>query len=352
MKKTGSSQIKGNEFSRTVFFAGMIGTEIILWFLMKKFILGYYFWQDKIHDGRLFNYIYIAVGVLNVWFVSERCRKRRLLRLITAGVTPLAAVMSLRWFFLGFITAKILLIIMAAYILFMLFRMIKVVLKKKKIRIIGEGMNNIFTVLTAVSMIGMTGYCLTGMDLTAAPLTGSVTSVAASDDGRSWNLNKDTLKLWKENIYTKLSDEEKKSLFQDTVDLECLYWGIDPVKLEVETYNSETIMGYYVDRYYVISIRKEMFDKPRDEVMNTLLHETHHAYVHKAVQSVDWDDREIEKNKELRVYKELQLYKQGIENYVLPEEDPDLYYNNPIEVAAREYAEEWTWKYIEYIDSI
>ena len=115
-------------------------------------------------------------------------------------------------------------------------------------------MNNIFTVLTAVSMVGMTGYCLTGMDLTAAPLTGSVTSIAASDDGRSWNLNKDTLKLWKENIYTKLSDEEKKRLFQDTVDLECLYWGIDPVKLEVETYNSETIMGYYVDRYYVISI--------------------------------------------------------------------------------------------------
>lgn len=24
----------------------------------------------------------------------------------------------------------------------------------------------------------------------------------------------------------------------------------------------------------------------------------------------------------------------------------------PIEVAAREYAAEWTWKYIEYIDSI
>lgn len=352
MKNTGSSLFKGNEFSSTVFFAGMIGTEIILWFLMKKFILGYYFWQDKIHDGRLLNYIYIAVGVLNIWFVSGRCRKRSMFRMITAGVTPLATVMSLRWFFLGFITAKILLIIMAAYILFMLFRMIKVVLKKKKIRIIGAGMNNIFTVLTVVSMIGMMGYCLTGMDLTAAPLTGSVTSTVASDDGRSWNLNKDTLKLWKENIYTKLSDEEKKRLFQDTVDLECLYWGIDPVKLEVETYNSETIMGYYADKYYVISIRKEMFDKPRDEVMNTLLHETHHAYVHKAVRSVDWDDREIEKNKELRVYKELQLYKQGIENYVSPDEDTDLYYNNPIEVAAREYAEEWTWKYMEYIDSI
>ena len=67
---------------------------------------------------------------------------------------------------------------------------------------------------------------------------------------------------------------------------------------------------------------------------------------------MDWDSREIEKNRELRVYKDLQIYKQGIENYASADEDADLYYNNPIEAAAREYAEEWTWKYIEYIDSI
>ena len=61
--------------------------------------------------------------------------------------------------------------------------------------------------------------------------------------------NRDTLRLWKENIYTDLSDQEKKSLFQDTIILECLYWGIDPVILEVETYKSETLMGYYSDQY-------------------------------------------------------------------------------------------------------
>ena len=352
MKKPGSYLFKENEFSSKIFFAGMAVIMVVSWFLLKKFILGYYFWQEKIHDGGLLHYIYIAVSVLNLWFVSERCRNKSLFRMITAGLTPVAAVMSLRWFFLGFAAAKILLTIMAAYTLFIVFQMIRGVRKKKKARIIGAGLNNILSVLTLVSMVGMAGYCLTGMDLADAPLTGSVNSDIVSDDGRSWNLNKEPLKLWKENIYTELSDEEKKSLFQDTVNLECRYWGIDPVKLEVETYDSEALMGYYVDEYYVISIRKEMFDMPRDEVMNTLLHETHHAYVHKAVQSVDWDDKEIEKNKELRVYKDLQLYKQGIENYVSADEDPDLYYNNPIEVAAREYAEEWTWKYMEYIDSI
>ena len=33
-------------------------------------------------------------------------------------------------------------------------------------------------------------------------------------------------------------------------------------------------------------------------------------------------------------------------------EDYDSYYQNPIEVAAREYAEEWTYRYLEYIDNI
>ena len=128
--------------------------------------------------------------------------------------------------------------------------------------------------------------------------------------------------------------------------------GIDPVILEDETYKSETLMGYYSDQYYTISIREEMFDMLREEVLDTLLHETHHAYVHKAVQSVNWNDKNIEENKELRLYKDLQLYKQGIENYIPADVDPDSYYNNPVEVDAREYAEEWGPKYLQYADSI
>lgn len=350
MRKVGSYLLKENELSRNVFFFGMTGITVALWFLLKKFILGYYFWQDEIRDGVILHYIYIGVGSLNAWFVSEWCRNKSLFRMIMVGLTPLATVMSLRWFFQGFVTAKILLLFMVVCTVYILFQIICFVIKKKRIRIISVGVNNILAVLTVVSMIGMAGYCFTGMDLVSAPSSTLADAAVVSDDGRSWGSNQNILKQWKENIYTELSDEEKKDLFQETINLECQYWGIEPVKLEVETYESETLMGYYVDKYYVISIRKEMFDMPRDEVLNTLLHETHHAYVHKAVQSVDWDDKNIEKNKELRVYKDLQMYKQGIENYVSADVDPDGYYNNPIEVAAREYAEEWTWRYLEYIE--
>ena len=97
-----------------------------------------------------------------------------------------------------------------------------------------------------VSMIGMSGYCLMRMDLVDIQTVGAI---VASDDGRPWDSNRDTLRLWKENTYTDLSDQEKKSLFQDTIILEYLYWGIDPVILEVEAYKSETLMGYYSDQY-------------------------------------------------------------------------------------------------------
>ena len=341
--------VKESEFSSAIFPIGVIGLTLVLGIMLKKYILGYYFWLDEIHNGTLFFYTYIIVGSLNAWFVSDRCRNKSLLRMLTAGLTPIAVVMSLRWFFSGFVTARLLMLFMIICSAYIVFQIVTNFLQKKKFRIISIGINKWLSVLTMVSMIGMSGYCLTGMDLVDIQTVGSI---VASDDGRSWDSNRDTLRLWKENIYTDLSDQEKKSLFQDTIILECLYWGIDPVILEVETYKSETLMGYYSDQYYTISIREEMFDMPREEVLDTLLHETHHAYVHKAVQSVDWNDKNIEENKELRLYKDLQLYKQGIDNYIPADVDPDSYYNNPIEVAAREYAEEWGPKYLQYADSI
>lgn len=264
-------------------------------------------------------------------------------------MTPLGAVLTLRWLFSGFITPKLLIAVMITYSVFIAFQTIRIIMKKKKLRVIGRALNNILAALSVISIIGMWGYCLTGMDTADEP---AASSIKMAEDGELWDSNQDMLKLWKEDTYTNLSDEEKKNLFQQLIDLECTYWGIEPVKLVVEEYESETLMGYYVDEEHIISIREEMFDLPREEVINTLLHETHHAYVHKLMESVDLRDKNIEKNKNLRIYKELYKYKEGIENYISAETDYDSYYNNPIEVAAREYAEEWTVNYLNYIDRI
>ena len=349
MRKIRNLLFTENAFSATIFPFGMMAIMVIVWMLMKRFIFGYFIWQDEVHSGVFLHYIYVAVGILNAWIVDDWCKNRSIIRMAVAGVTPLAAVLTLRWLFSGFITPRLLIAIVITYCIFIVFQTIRIIAKKKKLRVIGRGLNNILTVLSVISIIGMSGYCLTGMDRVDEPAASSIT---VAGDGELWDSNQDMLKLWKEDTYAELSDEEKKNLFQQLIDLECTYWGIEPVGLVVEEYDSETLMGYYVDEGYTISIREEMFNLPREEVINTLLHETHHAYVHELVESVDWGDNNVEKNKNLRIYKELYKYKEGIENYISAETDYDSYYNNPIEVAAREYADEWTGNYLNYIDRI
>lgn len=349
MRKIRELLFTENEFSAAVFPFGMMAIMGIVWMLMKGFIFRYFIWQNEIHSGVFLNFIYVAVGVLNSWIVDDWCKNRSIIRMVTAGVTPLGTVLTLRWLFSGFITSKLLIAVMITYSVFIAFQTIRIIMKKKKLRVIGRALNNILATLSVISIIGMWGYCLTGMYTADEP---AASSIKMAEDGELWDSNQDMLRLWKEDTYTDLSDEKKKTLFQQLIDLECAYWGIEPVKLVVEEYESETLMGYYVDEDHIISIREEMFGLPREEVINTLLHETHHAYVHKLMESVDLRDKNIEKNKNLRIYKELYKYKEGIENYISAETDYDSYYNNPIEVAAREYAGEWTVNYLNYIDRI
>lgn len=349
MRKIRELLFMENEFSAAVFPFGMMAIMGIVWMLMKGFIFRYFIWQNEIHSGVFLNFIYVAVGVLNAWIVDDWCKNRSIIRMAAAGVMPLGTVLTLRWLFSGFITPKLLIAVMITYSVFIAFQTIRIIMKKKKLRVIGRALNNILAALSVISIIGMWGYCLTGMDTADEP---AASSIKMAEDGELWDSNQDMLRLWKEDTYTDLSDEKKKTLFQQLIDLECAYWGIEPVKLVVEEYESETLMGYYVDEDHIISIREEMFGLPREEVINTLLHETHHAYVHKLMESVDLRDKNIEKNKNLRIYKELYKYKEGIENYISAETDYDSYYNNPIEVAAREYAEEWTVNYLNYIDRI
>lgn len=349
MKKMKAFILKENEFSSAGFWYGAAVIMIALNILMNKILFGHFFWQDEIHNGIMFRYIYLVVGALAIWFVPDWCRNRSFLRMLIVGITPATVVMSLRWFFSGYVIAGVLLAFMVVYSACIIYQIIRSLMQKKKIEIIGKGFSKLLEVLGVVSIIGMTGYCLTGMNMVDANTVGAIVS---ADDGHLglWGSNRNTLKLWKEDIYCGLSDKEKEKLFQDTVTLECQYFGIDPVKVEVEELEPETVMGYYSDDFYTITIRKEMFDMTREEVLDTLLHESHHAYVHQAVESVDW--KAIEENKELRLYKDILNWKQGIENYISADVDQESYQNNPIEVAAREYSGEWVPDLLEFADSL
>src|SRR5699024_1656655 len=107
-----------NAFSATLFPFGMLAIMVIVWMLMKRFIFGYFIWQVEIHSGVFLLYIYVAVGVLNAWFVDDWCKNRSIIRMAAAGLTPLAVVLTLRWLFSGFITPKLLIAIVVTYCIF------------------------------------------------------------------------------------------------------------------------------------------------------------------------------------------------------------------------------------------
>ena len=153
--------------------------------------------------------------------------------------------------------------------------------------------------------------------------------------------NKEMLSMWKEDTYTTLKDIEKKQLWQSLIDLESNYLGAETPILEIEEYDiNDNKDDYYSKEKNMISITDKVIDYPRERVLNILLHEINHAYTEAIADSVDWKDMD-DKDKKLRMYVEVYIFKETYESYTFPEEDRQAYYDNAAEVSARAYSEEW-----------
>ena len=62
MRKIRDLLFAENAFSATIFPFGMMAIMVIVWMLMKRYIFGYFIWQDEVHSGVILHYIYVAVG--------------------------------------------------------------------------------------------------------------------------------------------------------------------------------------------------------------------------------------------------------------------------------------------------
>ncbi len=278
----------------------------------------YFMFRDVIYEGDIFHYIYWGLMVIMSIWSTEACEKREsLYHFVFAGVTPAMAVLTMRWFLAGFIIAKILIVIFAIYIMIISIQILRQVIRKRKI---------VCSFLQAVYK------------------SGSV--------DRGWEYNTEMLCMWKEGNYADLEDEEKKQLWQALIDMESNYFGIEPPTVEIETYafNSRA-SGYYNKKMNIISIKDSVLDYPRENALGTLLHEVNHAYTVAVADTVDWKDID-DSDRQLRMYVDAYAYKEAEINYTSIEEDEEEYYNNALEIAARNYAEEWEPKYLQYIDEL
>lgn len=343
---------RNNDCTTDKYFYFLLGMNIAIALIFREdLFVRYFMLEGVICEGDIFFYIYWGLAILvSMWPIASLGKCKSKFHLAIAGVTPAIAVLIIRWSLAGFIIPKILIIMFIVYLLILVAQILSRVMRKQEVfMIILQAIYKSGFVLQVLSVVGVLGYLASGFAY-AEPIVEFEKAVSSVD--RGWEYNTDMLRMWKNEFYADLDDEEKKQLWQALIDMESNYWGIASPTVEIETYDfNSTREGYYNKEQNIISVRDSALGYPRERVLNILLHEVNHAYTRAIADSVDWKDID-DSDRQLRMYVDAYAYKEAEANYTQPEEDEEEYYSNALEIAARTYAEEWGPKYLQYIDAL
>lgn len=149
-----------------------------------------------------------------------------------------------------------------------------------------------------------------------------------------------------------LSLSEKERLIRSVALIEKEMLGIDDsVEITVSTEKmSDSTCGYYLDSTKEIFINyKHLNEAEMSEVLDTIIHEMHHAFVHYTVETLDFESETV---KNSYYYKRAREWKENTENYISASTNFEDYENQPIEADARSYAEERVVVYLNFAASV
>ena len=179
------------------------------------------------------------------------------------------------------------------------------------------------------------------------PLIASQRVIEFEADSDTWTIknNINELKQLRNSEWQKLSVQEKIDVLQIVANIEARVLGIS-TKLSLGAKNmSEYTVGLYekdTDKIY-INI-DSLADCRAEEALNTICHESYHAYQAKMAEVYN---NLNENEKKLKIFKDAQKYAENYDNYYFTGEK---YYNQPLEVDAREYAENAVGEYYAKIE--
>lgn len=171
--------------------------------------------------------------------------------------------------------------------------------------------------------------------------------------GNLWDSNQEELIRLQDEVFERMSDEDKADALQFLLDLEMTYLGGEGVQLVVYEFEDPTYAGYYKHCGRVVAMNEYMMDRPVEQCIEVCLHEVYHAYQHDCVDSV----RSLGVNTNLRMFEEVMDWAWEFDNYIgltenSTEADYEAYWNQDVEITAREYSEEWTPAYMDYIEAL
>lgn len=112
---------------------------------------------------------------------------------------------------------------------------------------------------------------------------------------------------------------------------------------------STCTLGYYIDEKNEIYINyKHLNEGELSDVLNTVIHEMHHAFVYYTISTLDYESEEVKNN---YYYQKAREWKENSENYISSNDGFDKYETQPIEADARAYAKERVALYENFIEN-
>lgn len=162
------------------------------------------------------------------------------------------------------------------------------------------------------------------------------------------NNNIESVLMLQEELWVDLSAPERLNILQTVANIERRYLGI-PHELNVGVANlGEYTLGCYDDRKHQITVSLDsLMNDPVEEVLNTVCHESYHAYQHCIVSVLENADEE---SKNLRLFRDAQNYAEEFCDYKSGGQGFYDYYYQECEVDARAYAKDAVIDYYQRIE--
>lgn len=141
---------------------------------------------------------------------------------------------------------------------------------------------------------------------------------------------------FRESQWQQYSGQERITILQKLVDYEAERLGMPTVEISTETLEPSVLgqQGGYGDKIQVDL--QHLNTSPVKDVVITCLHESYHAYQSYLVESIDWN---AEYTKGI-YFQEVRNWRENFSSYIGNGKDFEAYEAQPVEAAARAYAEE------------
>lgn len=164
-----------------------------------------------------------------------------------------------------------------------------------------------------------------------------------------YDKNNELWSCFEENRWKRASILEKISIIQKLVDFESDVLGVPTIPVTAGMIGALTLGAYDNETNEMWINTEHLADSPIEECIRTVCHETFHSQQYYLVKTIDWDNPAFQ----TAYFKQLRDWMENAQEYKSAwVYGFSQYENQPLEVTAREYAENETKIIMEKIESL